>query len=565
MNTLFKRVLAIFLIIGTIAVFDYLSDGYDLPHYTDAKLHTESSWTVMQDGQLLDDDATLPMYWPADSTQKFTLSTTLTYEPTNPDLPCAFISLNHMYVRVFLDDIEIYTFTSSTTPNRTHSPGNAYAIVPLGSNCTGKELRIEILPTLQSGLVYALNDITFGDFTTVMRDTYLSDIPHLIMSVTLLFCGCVLVAISLSIRASKKNKQTWYIGIFAILFSIYSFTEILFTICMVSNPYFMYLANFILLAILPIPLLCFYQERTEHQMKRSYHLLIFMATVNVITQAVLHFSGQYDLRQMLPATHLVYTCALILIPVSVFSVKNRQQRNYLMIETCCLTAGGVLDALFFHLNMHPFFSYTECLQLGMLVVLLMEGVDLLRSTKETYIENLKSQFYKELAYTDALTKLQNRMAFNAKTEAISSGVYQFKQMICMSVDVNGLKPINDTFGHLAGDGLIQTVADFLQMYFSKCSDIYRIGGDEFFLYIYDTDEAHLDAMLDDLYADIAVYNVSADIPISFAIGYCNYDGTDLEQTIQTADARMYKHKAEMRSDDYTPRSTAVYADFSAQS
>ena len=184
----------------------------------------------------------------------------------------------------------------------------------------------------------------------------------------------------------------------------------------------------------------------------------------------------------------------------------------------------------------------------------MEGADMLQTMKKTHEESIKNMYYKEIAYQDALTKLKNRVAFNDEVEAIASGKRKFGKMICVSVDVNGLKIVNDTMGHLAGDVLIKETAGFLNRYFSACSSIYRIGGDEFFLFVYERDEEEVKAVFRVLRADVAVYNKTSSVPVWFAIGYSPYDGSHLERCIYHADANMYKCKESMRSEQYAPRS-----------
>lgn len=547
MKLFINRLIVLFLIIVMLAAFVILSIGYELPHYSGSELYTEPVWTLISDGQPTRLDTQLPLKWQADSSSEITLSTVLTYEPNYQDFPCAFVSFSHMYSRIFLDGKEVYSYTSGSAPRSTKTPGNVYAIVPLGTGCTGKELRIEFIPALHSGLAHTLKDISFGNLPTMLRHTFFSDLPLLALTVITFFCGCLLIVASLFMPVIKFNRKLWYMGIFGILFSVYNTSESLFMIYMVSNPYFLHLINFGVFALLPIPLLGFYYNQINHKLSRIYHALHIVLLGNVVIQTILHFSGIYDLQQMLPATHLMYACTLILISISLLTIEDRGRRRFLTIETTALAAGAILDALNFYCGFRVFFSSTAFLQTGVLIVLLMEGTDMLRILKSTYEENIKSKFYKELAYTDALTQLPNRAAFNKEIAALTSGIRRFQNMICMSVDVNGLKSVNDTLGHQAGDTLIKATADFLQRYFSPFGGIYRTGGDEFFLFLYDIEEQALTDVLRKMYDDLSHYNKTASIPVSFALGYSKYDGQDLEDCMRTADSNMYKLKSEMCS------------------
>jgi len=79
-----------------------------------------------------------------------------------------------------------------------------------------------------------------------------------------------------------------------------------------------------------------------------------------------------------------------------------------------------------------------------------------------------------MSYSDQLTKFGNRYAMNERIESISDG----ESVGVMFCDVTGLKRINDTEGHKAGDRLILRACESLRRVF-KAHEIFRIGGDEF--------------------------------------------------------------------------------------
>ena len=82
---------------------------------------------------------------------------------------------------------------------------------------------------------------------------------------------------------------------------------------------------------------------------------------------------------------------------------------------------------------------------------------------------------KRLSIEDALTGLFNRNKFNQTMERLETA--SFSQLGVASIDLNGLKNVNDQMGHSAGDSLIRCTADHIGRVFPGRS--YRIGGDEF--------------------------------------------------------------------------------------
>lgn len=86
--------------------------------------------------------------------------------------------------------------------------------------------------------------------------------------------------------------------------------------------------------------------------------------------------------------------------------------------------------------------------------------------------------YKHLAYTDPLTGVGNRLAFEERLEALKG---EEGSIALASLDLNGLKAVNDAYGHVAGDRLLQKTAGVLAANCAGRAEVYRIGGDEFCL------------------------------------------------------------------------------------
>ncbi len=141
----------------------------------------------------------------------------------------------------------------------------------------------------------------------------------------------------------------------------------------------------------------------------------------------------------------------------------------------------------------------------------------------------------QLTKKDALTGLLNRQAYYA---SIKNNYKEITAII--SIDMNGLKVINDTYGHLAGDEAITTVANcFLEVSKSKQS-IYRIGGDEFIIVCKKTNEEELNELTKKIRERVALTKYS------ISIGYCYNDSQtkDLEEMVKISDQMMYQDKAD---------------------
>ena len=83
----------------------------------------------------------------------------------------------------------------------------------------------------------------------------------------------------------------------------------------------------------------------------------------------------------------------------------------------------------------------------------------------------------ELAYTDSMTEVQNRNAYEEHQKKLRKPNANISRITIVVVDVNGLKEINDSYGHFCGDDSIKTVAKALRDTIGLKADTFRIGKD----------------------------------------------------------------------------------------
>lgn len=141
----------------------------------------------------------------------------------------------------------------------------------------------------------------------------------------------------------------------------------------------------------------------------------------------------------------------------------------------------------------------------------------------------------QLTKKDALTGLLNRQAYYA---SIKNSQKEITAII--SIDMNGLKKINDNEGHLAGDLAITTVSNcFLDATKSKHL-VFRIGGDEFIIVCKKTKEDQLIELVNN------IRDIVSKTKYSVSIGYCfnNSQDKDLEEMVKISDQMMYADKTE---------------------
>ena len=147
-----------------------------------------------------------------------------------------------------------------------------------------------------------------------------------------------------------------------------------------------------------------------------------------------------------------------------------------------------------------------------------------------------------ISYTDLLTGVKNRNAMNNRISNIVSGAEQLKLPFgIIFCDLNGLKRVNDSSGHMAGDLLLKKAAILLQELFdTEEDDIYRAGGDEFMVILSGCKKEEFEQKKNAL-KELATDPDS----VCFAIGsYYDESGCDIRLAMRQADENMYDDKAQ---------------------
>ena len=159
-------------------------------------------------------------------------------------------------------------------------------------------------------------------------------------------------------------------------------------------------------------------------------------------------------------------------------------------------------------------------------------------------QNQRDLLNKErLLLKDTLSDCFSRYAYDLVFEEFSKKPLP-SHFVVMMVDVNGLKRINDRFGHEHGDRFIQAAGRVLGQVAEGKGQCFRTGGDEFILFL-DIQEAELERRIAKVHQTFQEWGLEKKEPISCSIGYAyasSLPGEDLAKLISIADQRMYGEK-----------------------
>jgi diguanylate cyclase (GGDEF)-like protein len=154
----------------------------------------------------------------------------------------------------------------------------------------------------------------------------------------------------------------------------------------------------------------------------------------------------------------------------------------------------------------------------------------------------------ELAHQDPLVSVPNRRGFLRELEALIARVNRYEEGVAMLfVDIDGLKRINDSFGHKAGDEALVQVAHVLANGVRKSDCVARLGGDEFGILLVHATEDSARETAARLTASIEEHESHCDgnrLPLGVAIGVTMINANDTaDSVIARADRAMYAEKS----------------------
>lgn len=234
--------------------------------------------------------------------------------------------------------------------------------------------------------------------------------------------------------------------------------------------------------------------------------------------------------------------------------ERADERCWLRVGTLC---GGKVQGEFAK-------KYKTCFECDVLKKVSHTPVRLLYENINTLIFHLKDKALRlhELAIKDPLTDLYNRHFFNEIIVREAARSERNRETLSfIMIDMDNLKLINDTLGHLAGDEVLAETARLITNAVRKSDVVFRFGGDEFLVLMENADCEKAAAMSERLLAAARKWNAAHAAArgylLSFSMGCSTREkGRDILASLKEADERMYRNKKERRNRRATDPSSA---------
>ena len=525
-------ILAVICVVTVMCVKDSLYLGYD------------STVTGLNDG------------WSSDGGEIYSLS----------DLPVGQITLHRSVAELDLRNMRFCTKSVDTFFEVLADGEIIYLYRPEQHGLLGKSygMYIHALPVPEDASVLtvrltpifpntppALLGATIEDPGMFMCDLFLEGIPGFCMCLLMMILGVIMIvadAFPLRGRNGGPRMEVFMLGIFSVLVAVWSVNDTLILQILTQSPSIVRLLNYITLIFLPYFIVSFIASAANQHESPLLPVLFAIICVNFVLNISLTATGISDYFNLVKFSQAVIVIAFAMVVYFVVSAVRRNQieKRFLrifLVGVCLIAIGAIIDLLKFRISSNVLQSTSLYARMGSLLFLMLIGLYLIQENRRIQIES--SLALEHLAYTDGLTGMKNRLAFNKVKSSLPKDPDATYMII--QFDINDLKKVNDFYGHTEGDRHIIAAARIIRDSIHGLGDCYRVGGDEFIVIITGPNvEETAHGAIELMEKLTEEYNADENPPVKLDIAYgmamFTVSDGDMEKSVRLADQRMYECK-----------------------
>lgn len=447
----------------------------------------------------------------------------------------------HQNITVYCDEKVIYQFPVENNNPFAKTPGYNWNFVTLPNR--NNEITIQITSPY-AGYTEDIPTFYVGNTVSIIGKIISSNIISFVLCIIIFCFGICMVVYWIYIRFHMPIKLNLLnLGVFALFLSFWSANESRFTTLIFGNNLVCSYIAFISLMMLPLPFALFVRSYYGDD-SDIWDIFCFLDVIQIITCLALQLLKVADLRNTLWTTHIMMLfLALIVLTSSKKLLKKKEKSKQISLHLFCIcicTITLILDIFAFYLGSSDSNTFGR---IGFLLYIIILGISSIRDSASLMKLGKKATTYQQLAFTDQMTKLSNRTAFNRDFTILSSSP---NDIAVIGFDLNCLKQINDTLGHTLGDDYIINSAKIISNTYSNVGKCYRVGGDEFVVIIEQASHFDFQYYFNLLEWSVDSFNAGQkNIHMQIAYGYAIYDSAldkSLEDTYNRADKNMYMNK-----------------------
>ena len=453
----------------------------------------------------------------------------------------AFYSI-HQAFEIYANDTLIYEYPLQNNNPFAKSPGYTWNFVPLPK--ADNSVRM-IITSPYNNYASQIPVFLVGTPFAIITHIIDSNIFSVILCIIIFCIGICMIVFWLFARHKAKIQKTLLkLGLFAILLSIWSINENQLSILIMRNNLVCSYIAFVVLMLLPFSFASFVYSfyESDSQLWRLYFTGNLAQIILCLAMQLLHLA---DFRETLWTTHaMMIILVFLIIYCSINQLRSGIHSKRVLLNILCMilcAVALVLDLIAFYAGAWDSNSFGR---LGFLTYIILLGIASAQESASLMKMGQEANTYQILAYTDQMTDMYNRAAFNRDFDACSMSP---DNVAIIDFDLNNLKKTNDTYGHMAGDKYITDAARMIKEIFTSVGNCYRIGGDEFAVILTNASDIDIRHYLTMLEWSVDAYNRTLEEPFRMQIAYgcavySESSDSSLQATFTRADEAMYSDK-----------------------
>lgn len=466
----------------------------------------------------------------------------------------------HSIIDVYLDDILVYSYgREHYEQNRLVGYGAHFIQLP--EDYAGMEIRIQYIGT-ENNSFDKVPTIRIDNASYRMYKQMKEAVSVLGLALFLIVFG-VVGMIAAFVMGNSYFMRTMAISVFSYLVGVWSLCSgnlISFVMSDISKKTYM---EYCALFFLVIPFLFYFYERMENGeypkvVKLYYKVLLAAQTIFTIVSYILQMTGILSFPTLLPFVYVFMGLTVVYLILLLGSDYKRTGKINVSVSGSFVVATVLIAIEIFNYamfkNTYNFEAneYNTGILIGAVLMVFSLFRDFSHRISDALAKEAQQKMLLKMAYADELTGLANRRKCDDELEEL---IEKNKKFAVISLDLNSLKQMNDTYGHEIGDVAIKAFADILHDVFSDegCT-VGRMGGDEFMVIIPNLKKEIIEKRLAEMRSRMLRYNKKGGVvQLNTAYGYafsheCNLQ-EDIHAVYNLADERMYICKRDMKKEN----------------
>lgn len=380
-----------------------------------------------------------------------------------------YMNVKSINIDVYIDDECIYKYEDYNKGLFGKTPGSYFIELNINREHSGKELTLK-MDNAYNDDTGKIIEMYIGESSDVILEFVRDHLGGILISAIIITVGIVLLTIYIILKVhNMKSTRVLYLGLFALIIGIFMFTDSKFLQFINGDEYLYHMISETCMLLIVVPLMLFIGRAYKNTCNQTIiKVLCSLGLLNFVICYMMNILNIKDFHESLVITHAIYLlCIIYIVYLSLKSlIEKRYKEIYHTIGLLGICLGCLIDVIV--LNFSSIVETSFFTRIGVLAFLCLEGIQFYSDFLKLYRQQDRIALLKKLAYEDGLTELLNRTSFMKDMEELKN----HQNGLIAVFDVNGLKEVNDTYGHMEGDNLIIATSELINECMSPLGKCY---------------------------------------------------------------------------------------------